>query len=97
VRGFLAERRWYYLATHPIDVLIVVLPALRPLRVLRVFTAGQALVTQAGRFPPDFVLEQAQTIRLPVAESASPDVHRARSIRRTRTKERRLETLRRRC
>ena len=51
VRVFLAERRWYYLATHPIDVLIVVLPALRPLRVLRVFTAGQAHLTRASRFP----------------------------------------------
>ena len=51
LRLFLAERRWHYLATHFIDVLFVVLPALRPLRVLRVFTAGQALVTQAGHFP----------------------------------------------
>jgi voltage-gated potassium channel len=49
-RVALAERRWRYLANHPIDVLIVVLPALRPLRVLRVFTAGQALISRAGRF-----------------------------------------------
>ncbi len=50
VRITLADRRWRYLLTHPIDVLMVVLPALRPLRVLRVFTAGQTLITRAGRF-----------------------------------------------
>ena len=59
VRVLLAERRWHYLATHLIDVLFVVLPALRPLRVLRVFTAGQALVTQAGRFS---VIRTAQAL-----------------------------------
>lgn len=50
VRVTLAERRWHFLATHPVDVLAVALPALRPLRVLRVFTVGHSLVTQAGRF-----------------------------------------------
>jgi voltage-gated potassium channel len=48
-RLWLAERRWNYLATHPIDVIMVLLPALRPLRVLRIFTAGQALVSRGGR------------------------------------------------
>lgn len=43
VRVALAERRLRYLLSHPIDVLSVVLPMLRPLRVLRVFTAGQVL------------------------------------------------------
>jgi voltage-gated potassium channel len=43
VRVALADRRFRYLLTHPIDVLSVVLPMLRPLRVLRVFTAGQVL------------------------------------------------------
>ena len=43
VRVALAERRLHYLLTHPVDVLSVVLPMLRPLRVLRVFTAGQVL------------------------------------------------------
>jgi voltage-gated potassium channel len=46
---WLVDRRGHYLLTHPIDVLVVLLPALRPLRVLRVFTAGQALVTRGGR------------------------------------------------
>jgi voltage-gated potassium channel len=49
IRVCLAERRWRYLLTHPVDVLVVLLPALRPLRVLRVFTAGQALVARGGR------------------------------------------------
>jgi voltage-gated potassium channel len=49
IRTWLADRPAWYLLTHPIDVLVVLLPALRPLRVLRVFTAGQALVTRGGR------------------------------------------------
>ena len=48
-RVWLAENRAQYLLTHPVDVLVVVLPALRPLRVLRVFSAAQALVTRGGR------------------------------------------------
>lgn len=48
-RVWLAERRWRYIATHPIDVIVVLLPALRPLRVLRIFTAGQAMITRGGR------------------------------------------------
>ncbi|OIQ88769.1 pH-gated potassium channel KcsA [mine drainage metagenome] len=46
-RVALAERRWSYLARHPVDVLVVVVPMLRPLRVLRVFAAGQALLTRS--------------------------------------------------
>jgi voltage-gated potassium channel len=59
VRVALAERRWRYLFTHPVDLLIVVLPALRPLRVLRVFTVGHALVSRAGSFS---LLRTAQAI-----------------------------------
>lgn len=50
IRVALAEHRWRYLVTHPVDILAVLLPALRPLRVLRVFTAGQVLISRAGRF-----------------------------------------------
>lgn len=46
----MADRRWRYLATHPLDIAAVVLPALRPLRVLMVFTAGQVLISRAGRY-----------------------------------------------
>ncbi len=48
VRVALAERRLRYLLTHPVDVLAVLLPALRPLRVLRVFTAGQLLLSRGA-------------------------------------------------
>jgi voltage-gated potassium channel len=51
VRVVLAERRWRYLATHPVDVAAVVLPALRPLRVLRVFTAGRVPSTGPAGSP----------------------------------------------
>lgn len=46
VRTWLAPRRWYYLAQHPLDVLAVIVPAFRALRVLRVFTAGQWFVSR---------------------------------------------------
>lgn len=48
-RLWLAERRWRYLLTHPVDVAVVLLPALRPLGVLRIFAAGQAIVSRSGR------------------------------------------------
>lgn len=48
-RVHLAPRRWHYLATHPLEVAVVVLPMLRPLRVLRIFVAGQALLSRGGR------------------------------------------------
>ncbi len=50
VRAGLSGRPWGYLVRHPIDVLLVVLPMLRPLRVLRVFTAANFLISRAGRF-----------------------------------------------
>lgn len=46
IRTWLAPRRWYYLAQHPLDVIAVIVPAFRALRVLRVFTAGQWFVTR---------------------------------------------------
>ncbi len=48
VRVALAERRGRFLLTHPVDVLTVVLPMLRPLRILRVFTAGQVLFSRGA-------------------------------------------------
>ena len=60
-RVWLAERRWLYLLTHPIDVVVVLLPALRPLRVLRIFAAGQALVSRGGRVS---LLRSAQAIAI---------------------------------
>lgn len=48
VRVGLAERRLAYLLHHPIDVLAVALPALRPLKVLRVFSAGHLLLRRGA-------------------------------------------------
>ena len=48
IRLWLAPRRVRWLVRHPIDVLTVVLPLLRPLRILRVFTAGHSLLTRRG-------------------------------------------------
>ena len=41
----LAKHRVQFLRQNPIDVASVLLPALRPLRALRVFTAGQSLLS----------------------------------------------------
>lgn len=49
VRVYLAPRRWAYLLRHPIDVLAVIVPAFRSLRVLRVITADQWLVRRGAR------------------------------------------------
>jgi voltage-gated potassium channel len=50
MRAYLSGRPLAYLVRHPIDVILVALPMLRPLRVLRVFTAANFLVTRGGRF-----------------------------------------------
>ena len=50
-RVVLSKRPIHYLIHHPLDVLIVALPILRPLRVLRLFTAGKTLMNNSGRFP----------------------------------------------
>ena len=42
----LAEHRLRFLLGHPVDVLAVVLPVLRPLRVLRVFAVSQTIFTR---------------------------------------------------
>lgn len=49
IRTYLSNRPFYYLATHPVDVVIMLLPMLRPLRVLRALAAAQALITRTGR------------------------------------------------
>ncbi len=52
VRAVLSGRPGRFLLVHPIDVALVVLPMLRPLRLLRVFTALQVLVKKSGRVSP---------------------------------------------
>jgi voltage-gated potassium channel len=49
-RAYLSGRPVAYLMRHPIDCLLIALPMLRPLRVLRVFTAANFLVARGGRF-----------------------------------------------
>jgi voltage-gated potassium channel len=49
IRAWLSERPVNYILRHPIDLLLILLPMLRPLRVLRVFTAMQVLIRQGGR------------------------------------------------
>jgi hypothetical protein len=72
-RVWLAERRWLYLLTHPIDVVVVLLPALRPLRVLRIFAAGQALVSRGGRVS---LLRSAQAIAIAAGlETTLSEIH----------------------
>lgn len=48
MRLALAPRRVRYVLRHPVDVLSVLLPMLRPLRVLRIFTAGHTLFTRGA-------------------------------------------------
>ena len=49
IRTYMAPHRLAYLGKHPIDVIAVVVPAFRTLRVLRVVTAGQWLVRRGAR------------------------------------------------
>jgi voltage-gated potassium channel len=49
VRSWLSGKPFSYIVRHPIDLLLILLPMLRPLRVLRVFTAMQVLIRQGGR------------------------------------------------
>lgn len=44
-RLWLADYRWRFIKEHPVDVASVLLPVLRPLRALKVFAAGQNLLS----------------------------------------------------
>lgn len=48
-RAFLSGRWFHYLLTHPVDLIVVAVPALRPLRVLRVFATAHVLLSRTGR------------------------------------------------
>lgn len=50
IRVLLAEHRVGWILRHPIDVLSVVVPPLRPLRLLTAFSAGQSLLARQGGF-----------------------------------------------
>lgn len=46
-RVYLAPQRGRYVATHPLDLLTLVLPMLRPLRALRIFAAARVLIDRS--------------------------------------------------
>ncbi len=48
IRIVLAQSSWHYLTRHPLDVLAVTVPMLRPLKVLTVFSSGRGLITSRG-------------------------------------------------
>ena len=48
VNLFTAERRWHWFSRHLFDLIVVVLPMLRPLRLLRLVTLLSALQRHAG-------------------------------------------------
>lgn len=49
IRTVISKRSWRYLWTHPLDILAVVVPAARPLKVLTAFTQGAAFSSARGR------------------------------------------------
>ncbi|MDN4472554.1 potassium channel family protein [Demequina zhanjiangensis] len=49
IRTVLSEKSWRYLWTHPLDVIAVLLPAARPLKILSVFTQGTSILSSQGR------------------------------------------------
>ncbi len=48
VRLYLAPRRWRFVRTHVPDALMVALPALRPLRILRLLSLGSLLARRSA-------------------------------------------------
>lgn len=48
-RAVLSGRFFHYLVTHPVDLVVVAVPALRPLRILRVFATAHVLLARTGR------------------------------------------------
>jgi len=51
IRTILAPQHFQYLVHHPLDVIAVVIPAFRALRILRVLTAAQWMFTRGERMP----------------------------------------------
>lgn len=49
VRTVISEKSWKFLWTHPLDVIAVLIPAARPLKVLTTFTQGSAFSSAKGR------------------------------------------------
>ncbi len=49
IRTIISKKSWKYLLTHPLDVVAVLLPAARPLKILSVFAQGTAFISSSGR------------------------------------------------
>lgn len=49
IRIYLAQDRWRYILRNPIDLVVIVLPAARSLRILRVFTALRVMFDRGSR------------------------------------------------
>ncbi len=76
VRIALSGRPGRYLVTHPVDIALVVLPMLRPLRVLRIFTAAQYLLTRGGLLRNGQVIAAAAGLLVLVGALAVLDAER---------------------
>jgi voltage-gated potassium channel len=48
IRIVLAKSSWRFIVKHPLDVFAVIIPMLRPLKILTIFTQGTRLVTSRG-------------------------------------------------
>ncbi len=48
IRVVLAKSSWRFILRHPLDVLAVLIPQLRPLKILTIFTSGTRMITKAG-------------------------------------------------
>jgi len=48
IRVLISPDSWRYIVRHPLDVLSVLVPQLRPLRLLAIFTSGTRLMTAKG-------------------------------------------------
>ncbi len=48
IRIVIAKSSWRFVLKHPLDVLVVIIPPLRPLKILTVFATGTRMVTRAG-------------------------------------------------
>ncbi|MDQ5915286.1 MAG: voltage-gated potassium channel, partial [Pseudomonadota bacterium] len=48
-RVYLSQRRWRYVWTHPLDLIIVLVPFLRPLRLLRLLAIVGSFAQRAER------------------------------------------------
>ncbi|WP_062313763.1 potassium channel family protein [Demequina rhizosphaerae] len=48
IRVAIHEQRWRFLLTHPLDVVAVIIPAARPLKILSVFASGTMLASRKG-------------------------------------------------